>query len=310
MRVAETPWDATVHMNAEFFSSIFCALTIALAGSLVFIAAGHAWMLVGGKLKRRNPFARDIPLGPGHRIRQHLHALDRRYFLYLSSLLVYVLLLLVAFGLQSKALPFDAPAWVWLALSVVVAVLSVTLPFQVVKLKRARSRLAFRHTASIAVGHALQRIASRGYSIYHDVRVGKHVIDNVVIGAKGAYAVNVFVLGKDHNKNGTVRMNGSSLIFGTTRTTSPVGASVNRMTGLSKEFSQVVGHPIKVRSVIAVPGWNVTATHSDKHLLVNEKTVVMLTGWTDPDTYLMDDEVTKIDEYLVRKRTNGKQPPN
>ena len=294
-------------MDAELFSSIFCALAIALAGSLVFIAAGHAWMLVGGKLQRRNPFTEHIPLGPGHRIRQNLHALDRRYFLFLSSLLVYVLLLLVAFALQSRALPFDAAAWGWLALSAVVAVLSMVLPFQVVILKRARSRLAFRYTANMAVGHALQRIASRGYSIYHDVRVGRQVIDSVVIGAKGAYAVNVFVLGKGRHNKGSVRLNGTSLIFGNARTSTPVGASVNRLSSLSKELSRVVGNPIKVRSVIAVPGWNVAATHSDKHLLVNEKTIVMLTGWTDPDTYLMDDEVAQIDDYLARRHANGKQ---
>ena len=50
---------------------------------------------------------------------------------------------------------------------------SVVLPVQAVKLKWARSRLARRRTASIAVGHALQRVAGRGYTIYHDVRVGK-----------------------------------------------------------------------------------------------------------------------------------------
>jgi len=296
-------------MDAELQSSIFCALVIALVGSLVFLAVGQVWMLVGGKLQRANPFAEHDLLEPGHRLRQNLHALNRNYFLYLSSLPVYTLLLLVALILQSKPLPVDAPAWVWLALSVSVAMASLFLPFQVVKLKRIRSRLAFRHTASIAVGRALQRIASKGYNVYHDVRVGKQVIDSVVVGKKGAYAVNVFAFEKNAHKNATVRLNGSSLIFGKTKTSTPVGASVNRMSGLSKAFSKVVGHPIRVRSVIAVPGWNVAATHSDKHLLVNEKTVVMLTGWTDPDTYLMDDEVAQIDGYLAALRKNGKRSP-
>ncbi|GMQ77409.1 MAG: hypothetical protein BMS9Abin01_2754 [Gammaproteobacteria bacterium] len=297
-------------MDAELYSRIFLALAIALVGGLAFMAAGHAWMAVGAKLQRRNPFAGHILLEPGHRVRQNLQSLDRSYYVYLSTLLVYGLLFVVAFALQGGPLPFGASAWVWLALSVLVIVASLILPFQVVRLKWARSRLAFRRTASIAVGHALQRIASRGYNVYHDVRVGNHVIDNVVVGAKGAYAINVFVLDNGRAGSGTARLDDSSLVFGKARTSAPVGVSVNRASGLSKELSKVIGHPIRVRSVIALPGWKVASTDSDKHLLVNERSVVMLTGWTDPDTYLMDDDVAQIHDYLAARCVNGKQTPN
>ena len=293
-------------MDAELYSRIFCALAIALAGSFLFIGIGHAWLAVGASLQRRNPFGEHILREPGHRVRQSLQNLDRRYFLYLSGLMVFVLLLVVALALRTPPLPFELPAWVWLALTAVAAVVSLLIPFQVVKLKRDRSKLAFRKSANMAVGHALQRIASRGYNVYHDVRVGSHVIDNVVIGAKGAYAVNVFVLGNQRAKNGTARLDDSSLVFGKAKTSAPVGVSVNRVSGLSKELSKVIGHPIRVRSVIAIPGWNVASVDSDKHLLVNEKNVVMLTGWTDPDTYLMDDDVTQIHDYLAPRCLNGK----
>ncbi len=293
-------------MDAEIYSKIFCALAIALAGSFIFIGMGYAWSVIAAKLQRRNPFGAYILREPGHRVRATLEDLDRRYYLYLSGLLVYVLLLAVAMVLQMPKLPFELKEWVWLALSAVLVVISLLIPFQIIKLKRARSRLAFRRSANIAVGHALQRIASRGYNVYHDVRVGSHVIDNVVIGAKGAYAVNVFVLGNQRAKNGTARLDESNLVFGKARTSAPVGVSVNRVGGLSKELSKVIGHPIRVRSVIAIPGWNVASTDSDKHLLVNEKNVVMLTGWTDPDTYLMDDDVTQIHDYLAPRCVNGK----
>ena len=297
-------------MDAELYSRIFCALGIALMGSLVFVAIGHLWLVMGAKLQRRNPLSSQILYEPGHRIRQNLQKLDRRYYLFLSATLVYGLLLIVAFALQREPLPYEASAWLWLALSGLLIVAGAILPVQVVKLKRARSRLAYRRTASIAVGHALHRIASKGYNVYHDVRVGNQVVDNVVIGAKGAYAVNVFVLGKNRGGNGTARLNESSLVFGKAKTSAPVGVSVNRVGGLSKALSRVIGHPIRVRSVIAVPGWNVASTDSDKHLLVNEKNVAMLTGWTDPDTYLMDDDVAQIHEDLAANCVNGKQTPN
>ena len=297
-------------MDAELYSRIFCALAIALTGSLVFMGVGYAWLVLGAKLQRRSPFGEYILLEPGHRVRQKLQSLDRSYYLCLASLLVYLLILTVAIALPGRPPPFEASAWIWLALSALLAAASLVLPVRAVKLKRARSRLAFRRTASIAVGHALQRIASRGYNVYHDVRVGKQIIDNVVIGAKGAYAVNVFVLGNGRSKSGNARLDDSSLVFGKSKTSAPVGVSVNRVGGLSKELSKVIGHPIRVRSVIAVPGWNVTSADSDKHLLVNEKNVVMLTGWTDPDTYLMDDDVAQIHEFLATRCVNGKQTPN
>lgn len=297
-------------MDAGLYSRIFYALAIALVGSIVFLAIGHAWMVLAAKLARRRPFGDLIMLEPGHRVRQVLQKLDRKYYLFLAALLVYLLLFAVAYVLWGDPSVSKDDMWKWLALLALVAVVSLLLPIQIVKLKRARSRQAFRRTANIAVGHALQRIASRGYNVYHDVPVGKQIIDNVVIGAKGAYAVNVFVLGNGHAKSSTARLDDSSLVFGKAKTSAPVGVCVNRVGGLSKELSRVIGHPIRVRSVIAVPGWNVASTDSDKHLLVNEKNVVMLTGWTDPDTYLMDDDVAQIHDYLAARCVNGKQTPS
>jgi hypothetical protein len=297
-------------MDAEFYSRIFCALGIALAGSLVFMAVGCVWMLASAKTQRPNPLAAQILFEPGHRVRQKLQKLDRHYYLLLSAMLVYGLLLLVAFALQRDPLPYDQPAWVWLALSGLLVVASVMLPVKAVKLKWARSRLALRRTANIAVGHALQRIAGRGYTIYHDVRVGNQVVDNVIIGAKGAYAVNVFVLDSRRAGNGTARLNGSSLAFGNAKTSAPLRVSQNRVLDLGNALSKVIGHRIRVRSVIAVPGWDVVSAASGNHLLVNEKNVAMLTGWTDPDTYLMDDDVVQIRDFLARRCVNGKQTPN
>ena len=65
--------------------------------------------------------------------------------------------------------------------------------------------------------------------------------------------------------------------------------------------------PNIVRSVIAIPGWNVASADSDNHLLVNKKNVVILTDWTDPDTtYLMDYDVVQIHKYLPPRCENGK----
>ena len=89
-------------MDAELYSRIFCALGIALAGSLVFMAIGYVWMLAGAMIQRPNPLAAQILFEPGHRVRQNLQNLDRHYYLLLSAMLVYGLLLLVAFRVATR----------------------------------------------------------------------------------------------------------------------------------------------------------------------------------------------------------------
>lgn len=288
-------------MDAELYSTTAGALGIALILSLAFLGASFAWIQLAGKLQGRRPFVDQIFAEAGHRVRQHLKALDIRYYQFLGSMLVFILVLVTALVLDPLSLSFGAPGWVWLVVSILLLAASVYLPFQLVRLKRARSRLAFRRNANMAVGHALRRIASKGYHVFHDVRAGNHIIDNVVVGAKGAYAVNVFVLDKKRGNDATVRFNDSSLVFGNAKTMQPVSVSVSRVSNLTRELSKIVGHAIKVRSVIAIPGWNVASTGTDQHLLVNEKTVVMLTGWTEPDTYLMDEDVERIQEHLVNR---------
>jgi NADH:ubiquinone oxidoreductase subunit 3 (subunit A) len=296
-------------MEAELYSRIATALGIALIVSYAYLGISYAWGEAAKKIRRRQPFAEHILFEAGYRVRQQLANLDTRYFQFLGSFLVFVLVLITVLILHPGTPPIDVASWVWLVVSIVFFVAAMYLPFQTVRLKRTRSRLNYRRSANMAVGHSLQRISSKGYAIFHEVRAGNHIIDNVVVGAKGAYAVNVFVLDKARGKDATARFNDSSLIFGNAKTTQPVSVSVNRVGSLGKELSKVVGHSIRVRSVIAVPGWNVASTGTDRHLLVNEKTVVMLTGWTDPETYLMDEDVDKIQEYLTGRCSGVKQIP-
>ena len=293
-------------MDPELYWSITSALGIALVASILFVAASNAWMSAGQRLRRRSPFAEHILYEAGHRIRQQLRALEARYFVYLGSLLVFVIVLVAVLLINERAPILDLPGWVWLVLTVLLLIASLFLPFQTIKLKRARSKLAYLSAANMAVGHALQKIASRGNHVYHSVRSGNQTNDNVVVSAKGVFAVNVFVYDRPRGKSGTIRFDNSSLVLGNSKTNQPVSVALKRVGELGRELSKVTGHPIKVRSVIAVPGWNVTSSSTDQHLLVNEKTVVMLTGWTDPNTYLMDEDVERINEFLAKRCANGK----
>ena len=72
-------------------------------------------------------------------------------------------------------------------------------------------------------------------------------------------------------------------------------------TRLEKEIAQLLGHKVRVRSVIAVPGWEIGEQSSDKHLLVNERTIPMLRGWRDQSDYLMNEDVDALQKELTAR---------
>jgi hypothetical protein len=170
---------------------------------------------------------------------------------------------------------------------------------------RGRARLAYLRDANIALGHGLLHSIVKGNRVFHSIPVGDDIVDNVVIGANGVYAVNVIVPPKHSAK--TVRLEKDHLCFEPGEDSVSLVDHRNRIKSLARELTPVVGHPVKVLSVIGVPGCQVITTGSDQHLVVNESNCVMLTGWRVPDAYLMSEEVQKIGEFLLWKCSRRKE---
>ena len=63
----------------------------------------------------------------------------------------------------------------------------------------------------------------------------------------------------------------------------------------------MLGHKVRVRSVIAVPGWDIGEQASENHLLVNERTIPMLRGWRDQSDYLMNEDVDALQKELTAR---------
>ena len=60
----------------------------------------------------------------------------------------------------------------------------------------------------------------------------------------------------------------------------------------------MLGHKIRIRSVIALPGWDIGEQSTERHLLVNERTIAMLRGWKDQSDYLMNEDVDALQKEL------------
>ena len=79
-----------------------------------------------------------------------------------------------------------------------------------------------------------------------------------------------------------------------------------KTTRLEQDFRELSKNSVRVRSVIAVPGWHAESQSSDGHLVVNERTLPMLRGWRDEADYLMDEDVQALQQHLTK---SGKRSP-
>ena len=293
-------------MEADIFQAMTSALAIALVVTSLFTVAGWCWIVVNKQFQRPCVSPEEVLFESGHRFRQQLQTLDYRHWLYMASLLVFLLLLATMIVLTPPKPAIDAPGWAWALASLLLLLLSLYMPYEIMMLKRRRRNIAFWRDGNMAIGHALQRTTLKGNRVFHNVRSANGIIDNVVVGTNGVYAVNVFVREKGYQGKTIVRLNGSQLDFDGIKVTEPVDRLASQVGHLSQQLSEVISQPVKVRSVIAVPGWRIGSLGTDRYLLVNEKTAVILTGWTDTEAYLMNEDVDLICKYLEKHCSNSK----
>ena len=79
----------------------------------------------------------------------------------------------------------------------------------------------------------------------------------------------------------------------------PIIETAKRTAALEREFRRLLDHRVRVRSVIAVPGWQVHEQSSEEHLIVNDRSLPMLRGWKDQADYLMNEDVDALHRMLT-----------
>ncbi|MBT8099629.1 MAG: NERD domain-containing protein, partial [Gammaproteobacteria bacterium] len=157
----------------------------------------------------------------------------------------------------------------------------------------------FQRDANIAIGHELQRIAVNHGRAYHDVACSAGVVDHVLVGHNGVYAINV--VARRHFKKADVYLDGNELHFSNAKKPLSIVNIVAATKRIEKEFRQLTGKETRVRSVIALPGWDIREQSGNDHLLVNERNLPMISGWKDHDDYLMNEDVEAMQKDLTRR---------
>ena len=275
------------------------AATVAIGSAGLFFVAARSWQMLSGAISGTPDFADSIMSEAAQRFRDELQSLSRAQSSWLGAVLVFIVMYTTAMLFRVPRLFEGYPEW---QLWVLLTTLGGAALFAAYRLTR--TIMAWRHVrllrdANIAVGHQLQSIASEHGRAYHDVRTSAGIVDHVLIGQAGIYAIHV--IARRHVKAGKVSLTGNDIRFSSSDERVEVTDVVATSRRLEQDFSRLAGRDIRVRSVIAVPGWDIGEQSGNDQLLVNERTLHTIRGWKDQNAYLVDDDLRLLQEALTQR---------
>ena len=275
------------------------AATVALTSTIVFLVIAKSWNAISRTISSTPSFSDRIMHEAAQRFRDELERLTSSQSIYLSGALAFVMLFIAAYILRAQELFVGYPSWqLYLQLGFLVLATGYA-TYQLVNTFFAKRQVQFVRDANIAVGHQLQQLTANGTRVFHDVATTAGVVDHVVVGQNGLYAINV--VARRSGKPAQVEMNGNALKFSNSKIEYPVADISAKTSRLAKDFRKLLGHAVRVRSVIALPGWKIGEQLHDDHLLVGENTLAMFSGWKDESDYLMNEDVQALQKELTAR---------
>jgi len=275
--------------------------TIALASTFVFLLIIKSWHVIAHSVGTTTRFPNSIMLEAAQRFRDELERLGREQSLFLIAGLVFSVIFVITYLFPPQGMFEDLPRWQLILVLVLCGAAAVYTAYRLLHIVIAKRRLAFVRDANMATGHALQKLNANQNRVFHDVRCGAGVIDNVVVGQHGIYAISV--IARKPGKDSTVTLRGDKLTFAPANVSITVGRSGMKSGELAAEIGKLLKQKVRVRTVIVVPGWEVESQASEAYLVVNERNLTMLTGWKDPNDFLMDEDVDVVQKMLTERCT-------
>ncbi|MCH8071363.1 MAG: NERD domain-containing protein [Proteobacteria bacterium] len=277
------------------------ATTIAFASTILFLLIVKSWHVLAQSVGAKTRFPNSIMLEAAQRFRDDLERLGREQSLFLIAALVFSVIFAINYLLSPLAMFEDLPQWQLLLVLVLFAAAALYTAYRLINIVIAKRRLVFIRDANMATGHALQKLTANQNRVFHDVRCGAGIIDNVVVGRHGIYTISV--IARKPGKINTVSLHGDKLTFAPGDVSLSVARSGEKSGQLAKEIGKLLKHNVRVRSVVVVPGWEVDSQTSEAYLIVNERNLAMLSGWKDQNDYLMNEDVDLVQKMLTRRCT-------
>jgi len=287
-------------MNLE---AISIAASIALVSAFVFLLVAKSWHVISRSVSGGGSFRGSIMLEAAQRFRDEMDRLTRRLHVCLTSALVFAVIFAVSYLLRPEEIFRNLPQWQLATIVSVLATVTLYAAYRFISIMLARRRTQFVRDATIAAGHGLLKLTANRNRVFHDVRCGAGIIDNVIVGLHGVYAVHV--IARKAGKDNRVSLDGEQLHFAPGKLVQSLAEFGQRTNQLAREFRKILKHEVRVRCVVAVPGWEIDSQSSAEYLIVNERNMAMMRGWKDQNDYLMNEEVEKLQELLTERCTRS-----
>ena len=133
----------------------------------------------------------------------------------------------------------------------------------------------FEYEGEVAAGQELYQLIRDGYRVYHDFPAGKFKIDHIIIGTSGVFAVETKAISKptakDRKADAKVKYDGKCLRFPNGTDVESLLQAKQHAEWLSKWLRSAVGEAVRVRPVVALPGWFVERVASGGIRVINPK---------------------------------------
>ncbi|HEX2668820.1 MAG TPA: hypothetical protein VHP13_10640 [Gammaproteobacteria bacterium] len=192
--------------------------------------------------------------------------------------------------------------WMWVLFGLACALFVAWWVFLV------RKSLAWRECryaarAHAALGGTLARLAVQGHRVFHDVPAGELILDHVVMGNRGVFAIRVVARRPRKGDSHVVRINGRSIEFQDGFALLDTIALAERSArALADVQVKGLSHRLHVLPVVAVPGWEIAPAQGQagETFLINEKTAVLLLRSSKPADYLMEADTGLLHEHLAK----------
>lgn len=272
----------------------------AFAGA--FLLVSKCWHFAGGLLRRPSLPGENIRTEPGDHFRRQLRDTDVRTGAHLAAGFVLLSVSVALLFAGNERWWSDLPPWAWWLVSLFLALVAAREVHVLLSLWQARRRAARSLDAHIATAQRLEYVAARGNYLFHSVPVGDGCIDHVVLGPNGVYAVHV--IDRPPGRDRTARLERGGVVLGEDGDRQSLAPWRRLVTQLARELEPGLGRALAIRSVIVVPGREVSAADEGDVLLVNQAGLTMMTGWRDRHAFLLDEEVESL-ERALSERVSG-----
>jgi hypothetical protein len=196
----------------------------------------------------------------------------------------------------------DLPLWVWFILTAMLIGFIVYIESRFLRLAIYRGRLNSLREDHVVVADRLNEARARGNYVFHSIPMREGVIDHVVVGKKGIYAIQIV---RPPSKKFTgVGLRDEMLIF-TPQDVEKGFINIRKFTKpvaiLGKRLSDAIGNTVRILPIIVVTDCEVKNSSNKRCLLSNPANCITFVGWNEPGTHLMDDEITAANDWLARR---------